>query len=110
MESDSAQLPNRSTEENLSIVTKGSTPMSAQPTPYESNQYRAELACSHCGSLNTHEAWCSTHNVLIQYAFLAVLNNELTIGDTLILHALGVKWDRSLRDIGKGRFQQSQAA
>jgi len=39
--------------------------------------------------------------VFVQHAFLAVLNNDLTIGDTLILHALGVKWDRSLPDVSR---------
>ena len=72
--------------------------MFTQPTPYDSNQYPADVACSQCAGVNTHEAWCSTHNVFVQYAFLAVLNNDLTIGDTLMLHALGVKWDRSLPD------------
>ena len=75
--------------------------MFAQSTSYDSNRYRGELACSHCAGVTTHEAWCSTHNVFVQYAFLAVVNNDLTIGDTLILHALGVKWDGSLPDVGR---------
>ena len=75
--------------------------MFAQPAPYDSNQYRAYPGCSHCAGVTTHEAWCGTHNVFVQYAFLAVLNNDLTIGDTLILHALGVKWDRSLPDVSR---------
>ena len=75
--------------------------MFAHPAPYDSNQYRAYPGCSHCAGVTTHEAWCGTHNVFVQYAFLAVLNNDLTIGDTLILHALGVKWDRSLPDVSR---------
>ena len=39
--------------------------------------------------------------VSVQYAFRAVLCNDLTIGATLILHALGVKWDRSLPDVSR---------
>lgn len=75
--------------------------MFAQFTPYDSNQPSAGPACSHCAGVTRHEAWCSTHNVFVQYAFRAVLNNDLTVGDTLILHALGVKWDRSLPDVGR---------
>ena len=75
--------------------------MFAQFTPYDSNQHSADPACSHCAGVTAHEAWCSTHNIFMQYAFRAVLYNDLTIGDTLILHALGVKWDRSLPDVAK---------
>ncbi|HEX8893777.1 MAG TPA: hypothetical protein VF783_10660 [Terriglobales bacterium] len=75
--------------------------MFAQFTPYDTNQPSADPACSHCGGVTTHEAWCSTNNVSVQYAFGAVLYNDLTIGDTLILHALGVKWDRSSPDVSK---------
>ena len=75
--------------------------MFTQFTPYDSNHHSADPACSHCAGVTTHEAWCSTHNVSVQYAFRAVLNNDLTIGDTLILHALGVKWDRSLPDVSR---------
>jgi hypothetical protein len=82
--------------------------MFAQPTPYDSNQYRVEPACSHCAGVTLHEAWCSTHNVFVQYAFLAVLNNDLTIGDTLILHALGVKWDRSSPDVSEHARKAAQ--
>jgi hypothetical protein len=73
--------------------------MFTESTPYDSNQHSAIPGCSHCAGVTTHEAWCSTRNVLVQYAFSAVLNNDLTIGDSLILHALGVKWDRSLPDV-----------
>ena len=50
---------------------------------------------------STHEAWCSTHNIFVQYALRAALYNELTVGDTLIFHALGVKWDWSLPDVSR---------
>jgi hypothetical protein len=75
--------------------------MFAQFTPYDSSQHSANPACSHCSGVNSHEPWCRAHNVFVEYAFLAVLNNDLSIGDTLILHALGVKWDRSLPDVSR---------
>ena len=83
--------------------------MFAHFTPYYSNQHSAEPACSHCAGVTTHEAWCSTHNVFVQYAFRAVLNNDLTVGDTLILHALGVKWDRSLPDVSRHSRKAAQS-
>ena len=52
---------------------------------------------------------CSTHNIVVQSAFRAVLYNDLGIRDTLILHALGVKWDRSLPDVADGRHKAVQS-
>jgi hypothetical protein len=107
----SAQLPIRiDGRETGQLLTKGSTPMFAQPVPYDSNQYRAGSSCPHCAGVTAHEAWCSTHNVLIQYAFLAVLYNDLTVGDTIILHALGVKWDRSLPDVSRHSRKAAQSS
>jgi hypothetical protein len=107
----SAQPPNPSPEKKLfQLLTKGSTPMFAQPAPYHSNQYRADPSCSHCAGVTTHEAWCSTHNVFVQYAFRAVLYNDLTVGDALILHALGVKWDRSLPDVSRHSRKAAQSS
>ena len=82
--------------------------MFAQPVPYDSNQYRAGPSCSHCAGVTTHEAWCGTHNVFVQYAFRAVLYNDLTVGDTII-HALGVKWDRSLPDVSRHSRKAAQS-
>ena len=79
-------------------------------TPYESNQYTADPECSHCGGVTVHEAWCSTHNIAVQYAFRAVLYNDLSIGDILILHALGVKWDRSLPNVADSRQKAAQSS
>ena len=95
--------------ENLSDLTKGSTAMFAQFTPYDSNQHSADGACSHCAGITSHEAWCSTHNVCVQYAFQAVLYNDLSVGDTIILHALGVKWDRSLPDVSRRPQEAAQS-
>jgi hypothetical protein len=83
--------------------------MFPQLTPYDSNHHRADPACSCCAGVTTHEAWCITHNVFVQYAFRAVLDNALTIGDTLILHALGVKWDRSLPDVSRHSRRAAQS-
>src|SRR5215469_5280061 len=88
-------------ERTCPTSTKGNTPMFTQFTPYNSNQHSAGPACSHCAGVTRHEAWCSAENVFVQYAFRAVLYNDLTVGDTLILHALGVKWDRSLPDVSR---------
>jgi len=83
--------------------------MFAQFTPYDSNQHSAHPACSQCAGVTAHEAWCSTHNLFVQYAFRTVLCNDLTVGDTLILHALGVKWDRSLPDVGRHSRKAAQS-
>jgi hypothetical protein len=83
--------------------------MFAEPQ-HDSNQYPADPECSHCAGITAHEAWCSTHNIVVQYAFRAVLDNDLSIGDTLILHALGVKWDRSLPDVADGLQKAVQSS
>jgi hypothetical protein len=38
------------------------------------------------------------------------VNNDLTVGDTLILHALGVKWDRSLPDVSRHSRKAAQSS
>jgi hypothetical protein len=58
-----------------------------------SNQYNAESACEYCDGVVRHESWCVTESANVHYAFQAVLDpNQLTVGDHLILHALGVAW------------------
>lgn len=60
---------------------------------YHSNQYNAEATCEHCGGVVRHERWCITRDALVQYAYGVVLDpGKLTLGDLLILHALGVSW------------------
>jgi len=63
-------------------------------TPWwHSNQYSADSACAHCGGVIRHESWCQTLSGDVQYAYQAVLHpNHLSLGDRLILHALGVTW------------------
>src|ERR1700675_4565690 len=60
---------------------------------YHNNRYHAQTACEHCYGVTRHEPWCSLLNSFVRYAFRIVSEPTIiTIGDTLILHALGVKW------------------
>jgi len=65
---------------------------------YHSNGYNAQSACEHCESITSHERWCPTLNPVVSYACrIVVSRNELTIGDAIILHSLGVQWGPSPR-------------
>lgn len=58
-----------------------------------SNRYSADSACEHCEGVVRHEAWCITVSSIVLYAYQVALDaTKLTIGDQLILHALGVVW------------------
>jgi hypothetical protein len=58
-----------------------------------SNRYSADAACEHCEGILRHESWCITESQLLRYAYHAVLDaNQLSEGDRIILHALGVGW------------------
>jgi hypothetical protein len=64
-----------------------------------SNQYSESSSCDHCAGVSAHEPWCITCNAVVRYAFEAASGpNHLTLGDELILHALGVEWSRSARE------------
>jgi hypothetical protein len=53
----------------------------------------AGSACGHCDEIICHKPWCITQNPSVQYAYQAVTNpTQLSAGDHLILHALGVAW------------------
>jgi hypothetical protein len=66
------------------------------------NQYSAGPTCSHCAGVTSHETWCITCNPNVRYAYGVVLDDcRLTLGDELILHALGVEWRRE--SYGEGR-------
>ena len=72
--------------------------MPAKPAAflYHSNQYNAQSACEHCGGIVRHERWCITCDAVVQYAYGAVLDPEkLSLCDQLILHALGVSWEKN---------------
>ena len=57
------------------------------------NHYGEGSICDHCAGGTGHEPWCITCNAIVRYAFAAVSrDNHLTLGDELILHALGVQW------------------
>ncbi len=58
-----------------------------------SNQYSADAACVHCDGVIRHESWCVTQCGDVYYAFQAVEDaSQLSPGDELMLHALGVVW------------------
>jgi hypothetical protein len=62
------------------------------PLPH-SNQYNADSACAYCDGVVHHESWCATQNANAYYAFEAVSDpTQLSVGDELSLHALGVVW------------------
>lgn len=57
------------------------------------NERSEGLACDHCAGVTGHQPWCITRSALVRYAFGAVARASLlTLGDQLILHALGVEW------------------
>jgi hypothetical protein len=58
-----------------------------------SKQYSESSICDHCAGVTSHEPWCITCNTVVRYAFEAASGaGHLTLGDELILHALGVEW------------------
>jgi len=62
---------------------------------YRSNGNNAQAACEHCDSIIHHERWCQTLNPVVSYAYKIVVSaKELALGDAIILHSLGVLWDR----------------
>ena len=51
------------------------------------------LCCPHCGGSVLCESWCESVNARVRYAHDAVLDpTQLSLGDRLILHALGARW------------------
>lgn len=63
---------------------------------FHSNRYTAQSACEHCQGIIRHEPWCITVDCRVYYAFEIVAEpGKLTMGDALILHALGVMWGNS---------------
>jgi hypothetical protein len=63
---------------------------------YHSNRYNAEAACEHCKGIVRHEPWCITMAATVAYAYEIVGDpSKLSIGDTLILHSLGVIWEEN---------------
>lgn len=68
-------------------------PAQNQPPLHHSNRDTADSACEHCEGILRHESWCITQSAGVNYAHQAPLfPNQLSLGDQLILHALGVAW------------------
>jgi hypothetical protein len=62
-------------------------------TVFHSNRYTAQSACEHCQGIIRHERWCITVDRTVYYANEIVVDpSKLTIGDVLVLRALGVIW------------------
>src|SRR5258708_22560391 len=60
---------------------------------FHSNRYPAQSACEHCAGIIRHERWCVMVDQTVYYVYQIVTDHtKLTIGDSLILHALGVLW------------------
>ena len=58
-----------------------------------SNQCSESSICDHRAGVIVHERWCITCNTVVRRAFEAASGTGyLTLGDELILHALGVEW------------------
>jgi hypothetical protein len=58
-----------------------------------SNRYSADSACTHCDGVIRHEPWCTTQSANVRYAFQIAMDcRQLSVGDELSLHALGVAW------------------
>lgn len=71
-------------------------PTSQISTWRHSNKYNAEAQCPHCSGVVRHESWCITVSPTVVYACQAVLDSDkLSEGDRIILHALGVAWDKN---------------
>ena len=57
------------------------------------NRYNT-LPCEHCDGIIRHASWCMCVDAAVLYAYEIVADpSKLTVGDALILHALGVAWD-----------------
>ncbi len=60
---------------------------------YHCNRYHAQAACAHCEGVVRHKPWCITANRQVYYAYEIVADSrKLAVGDSLILHSLGVVW------------------
>ncbi len=60
---------------------------------YHSNRYNVQAACKHCEGIIRHEPWCIKVDPIVSYAYQIVADsNNLSVGDALILHSLGVSW------------------
>jgi hypothetical protein len=52
-----------------------------------------DWTCARCGGVVLCKPWCESVNASVRYAHDAVRHpSHLSMGDRLILHALGVRW------------------
>jgi hypothetical protein len=61
---------------------------------HHANRYNSDSACKFCQSVSNHAPWCATQNSTVLYAYQIVAESaRLTLGDSLVLHSLGVVWE-----------------
>lgn len=76
--------------------------MSTTPSLYHSNRFNSQAACAHCQGIIRHETWCITVDRAVYYAYEIVADpDKITVGDSLMLHSLGVKWHDNARRCNK---------
>jgi hypothetical protein len=52
-----------------------------------------ETSCVSCGGVDHCEYWCESVNAFVRYAHDTARHpSHLSLGDRIILHALGVRW------------------
>lgn len=67
-----------------------------------SSQHPEGPICAHCAGVTVHETWCITCNPAVYYAFRVASDcGFLTLGDAIILHALGVDWSDRTRCLAR---------
>ena len=68
--------------------------LNTTPNRLENDHICVEIGCEHCRACGHHEPWCRAVNKLVGYAFQIVTDpDQVSFGDMLILHSLGVIWD-----------------
>ncbi len=72
--------------------------MSNANSVYNSKQSNSPFACALCEGTFSHEAWCASRDPGASYPYQIVVDaSKMTMGDTLILHSLGVTWATPVR-------------
>ena len=61
---------------------------------FHANRHKSDSPCKFCHSSLNHAPWCATQNSTVFYAYQIVAESaRLTLGDSLVLHSLGVTWE-----------------
>jgi hypothetical protein len=72
--------------------------MSNANSVYDSKPSKKQFACALCEGTFSHEAWCASRDPGASYPYQIVVDaSKMTMGDTLILHSLGVTWANPAR-------------